>query len=540
MKSSQVWVLVICAIALAYVVWRASDWPVYGATVTDGRIGGAASTETGTSEAPGVAKGTVCVDSVPVGADVILLGEEGEAGDKWLGKTPLVIKEADCRGRRLWVRVVMSSYLRVVEAAVPEMKEWVESFRANDADGRSYQPHTFLFDSTHARSTTDSGKRLLATGPVYELGEKDSDRFCAQFVPRNADVAWFYSLMPAPGTAPHPDKMESHARSILGAMKAPKESIESAVSCLRRCGAATVVYRDGKPNAALLTKKLFLTTQQAGVLRVHGYDMTGTFEHVEFAVVDFSQETGQLTFDEDSSGRGARSAPRGQPKVESIYVDSVPSGAQVFAETEGVRKALGVTPLVVKADQCQGQAFAVSMEMEVLLARFEAVGGPELKSWVQEYRKREELAKLIGERSWSDPLFEFQRTEAQAVETRDANGWLCAVGPVKKIKFPEENRICVVFLPIGLQLKTLFPFMSQPGTFPLDVDNYVGRCRKEYGMDEDLAQQVVESLVRSGAAFATVRDARDPGMEYGYIFTAQGPEVGLVVSEHFKRRIQKR
>lgn len=482
--------------------------------------------------------GNVFIDSVPRGAEVFLLGDGGKRGDRRLGKTPLTVPASECTGQRFWVRMEMAHLLTKLEQSVPQMADWVKRFRSDEFFGQSYGATRFCFDSFVARSVTDHGKRLVATGPVYHLDYPKKNRLCALFIPREAELSWFFPLMPDAGSflSVREDDFQMICRDIY---RMSSTQASEALGSIARCGAARVSFAatapvgessgaaPNNPPAKGLHRAVFFTVEGAphSALDIHGYDATSDFLPISYTRLEGPDAAGLITFEENAGGdRRALPPPKKkEPDTKlpspNIYIDSVPDGAEVYLykdENGTEKKRLGKTPLVLSVTDCPGLRFNIRFKMADFLQRLETAGGPELKAWAKQYRDE----ALVMPRSF-ESVFEFE--EAQSILIQNALGQLEEVGPIASLKYPDENRLCAVFMPRGMNLTQLFPLMPPPGRFRLDAETWKAVCMANHRMSEEQASEVAEALVRCGRAWAIVADPTDPGSQRVFSLTAQGP-----------------
>lgn len=199
-----------------------------------------------------------------------------------------------------------------------------------------------------------------------------------------------------------------------------------------------------------------------------------------------------------------------------IYVDSVPSGAEVILREKpnGKEKSLGKTPLVANVPKVKSELW-VKMSVESLLKSFEEIPG--LKEWKDRLK------------SWDNvtyrPFVTFYRTGWSVITEPDPpdrepgrlDGWLhrriLEAGPIVEIDpssknpeiSPRKNRECVLFLPVGEKISVLFPIMPPRKTFLLDEEAWRSSLMEEYMFSKEQAIEAVESLSRCGKAFTVVK-----------------------------------
>lgn len=184
----------------------------------------------------------IYIDSIPRGAEVRLIPKQNEKGEhKSLGKTPLVVKPADCSTMRFCILMNMDEYLKAVES-IPDMKEWIAKFKSSQYfGGHALSSRQFEFDTSESILVQDIQGALKAVGPVYDL-PPGQDRLCGVFVPRGVKWSTLFPKMPIPGTYDElkgtwPDQLRNRYRLS-------EEQVQEAYGSLSRCGHYFATVRD--------------------------------------------------------------------------------------------------------------------------------------------------------------------------------------------------------------------------------------------------------------------------------------------------------
>ena len=91
-----------------------------------------------------------------------------------LGKTPLLINQAECNNSRLLVEMNMADYLKAIEP-LPEMQDWIKRFKSDQYfSAGSYSPtfqRYFSFETSESQQTSSASGGLVSIGPVYNFAE---------------------------------------------------------------------------------------------------------------------------------------------------------------------------------------------------------------------------------------------------------------------------------------------------------------------------------------------------------------------------------
>lgn len=226
----------------------------------------------------------------------------------------------------------------------------------------------------------------------------------------------------------------------------------------------------------------------------------------------------------ESSGLGDRHASA------LVYIDSVPSGAEVrllSPDADGddrSERVLGTTPLAISAAECPGMRFCIWMEMDAYLKKVDAI--PELREWARRF----ELMSHAGSFASSSEWFNFDTPTR--LEAQRPGGGLVAIGPVYRLAWPSENRLCALFIPRGVKRAAFYPLMPERLTFPEMKGLWPTLLRAKYGLSDDQLAEAGEFLTRCGKFTALAKDptraAASKGRSIG--ITVQGPGNGTVVT----------
>ncbi len=212
----------------------------------------------------------------------------------------------------------------------------------------------------------------------------------------------------------------------------------------------------------------------------------------------------------------------------NIYIDSVPSGAEVYLlrekGSEVKDKLLGKTPLVLKPSECPGKTFWVKMNMGEYLEKVAVI--PEMEEWITNFKSD----RHFGEPGMgSQRYFSFETAVSRVVSTQ--SGGLVAAGPVYKLEGSDQNRICVLFIPKNKRPSIFYPLMPPPGTFARPTGRWPEVLRDEYRFSEEQAKEATECLTRCGKYRALVKDPFKKDTVRRYIITVQGPESDRILTQ---------
>lgn len=219
------------------------------------------------------------------------------------------------------------------------------------------------------------------------------------------------------------------------------------------------------------------------------------------------------------SNGGGDGYPHVAPAVSRIYVDSVPSGADVYLlpadENSAAKQALlGKTPLIVEAAQCPGLRFLVSMKMDYYLGQIEKI--PEMHDWIKEFRSEQNFSS----QTMSQNYFDFDVPDSRITTT--INGGLVSVGPVYNLEGLSQNRICVCFIPKGKKVSLFYPLMPPQGTFERLKGHWHEVLLEEYHFSEAQAEEALDCMSRCGKYTTQVKDPFKSGFAREYDLTIDG------------------
>ncbi len=188
----------------------------------------------------------VYIDSVPRGAEVILLPSDEKSADKEvvLGKTPLVVSASECKSMKFWIKMDMEEYLKQVEK-LQGMDDWVKNFKSDQyfgAGGVMARDDYFNYDTATSQNTSRLSGGLVATGPVYTLGWPERNRLCALFIPKGKKASQFFSLMPESGT--FAQLLGGWDDTLKNRYRFSDVQADEAKECIRRCGKYVCKVKD--------------------------------------------------------------------------------------------------------------------------------------------------------------------------------------------------------------------------------------------------------------------------------------------------------
>lgn len=217
--------------------------------------------------------------------------------------------------------------------------------------------------------------------------------------------------------------------------------------------------------------------------------------------------------------------------TKEIAIDSVPPGASVFLvpadsfkEKVDLTDPLGTTPLVLKSSQCPDMTFLILMNIDKYLECVCSI--PEMKSWIEELSITQEL---MGESDLDTHDFKFGVTEVVKLTTPDRSR-LIAIGPMYKLKWPEEKRLCVLFIPSTVSCTAFYPLMPEPGTFTLPGNDWLGVLKRKYRFSEQQLNEAAECLTRCGSYFTRVKDPSNAERAIDSNITLQDMRSGYLIS----------
>jgi len=204
----------------------------------------------------------------------------------------------------------------------------------------------------------------------------------------------------------------------------------------------------------------------------------------------------------------------------NIYIDSVPSGAEVYLLPKDEKstekdKLLGKTPLVVKASDCASKKFWVSMNMENYLKQVADI--PEMKDWIKSFKSDQYFSD--GPMTKSD-YFNFEVSVSRSVSS--INGGLVSVGPVYDLEWPSANRICAFFVPKGQKASSFYPLMPPLGTFKGAIGDLRTSLQQRYRFSAEQTQEAIGCLSRCGKYLTKVNDPFKDNTAREYNIVIQG------------------
>ena len=218
-----------------------------------------------------------------------------------------------------------------------------------------------------------------------------------------------------------------------------------------------------------------------------------------------------------------------------IYVDSVPSGADIYLlpsdEKDKTAKdvLLGKTPLIVESSQCPSKKFWVDMNMEYYISKVSGI--PEMEEWIKSFKSD----GYFGTPMMSQEYFKFDTSDSR--NTSKMGGGLVSVGPVYTLEWPVENRICAVFIPKGKKKSLFYSLMPPVGTYQMFLNNGWRTSLQKNRLSESQIQEALECLTRCGKYMAQVKDPFKDGSARLYVYTAQGGKNDRVVISQYGIRI---
>ena len=181
----------------------------------------------------------------------------------------------------------------------------------------------------------------------------------------------------------------------------------------------------------------------------------------------------------------------------TIYVDSVPPGAEVYLHPKegGLGAKIGVTPLELAAAAYEDKRFAVVMSARTYHEQVASI--PAMRAW-----ESDNYFSPDRERGYwtSSSLFSgLEDTETTIImQVADSND-VVAMGPVYELEWPDNDRICALFLPEEVSPRSFFAVMPARGTFCGPPNERIQRrVMKDCLLSEDQARIALEVLERCG------------------------------------------
>jgi len=202
----------------------------------------------------------------------------------------------------------------------------------------------------------------------------------------------------------------------------------------------------------------------------------------------------------------------------TVYIDSVPPGASVFAVKDGepqLDTVLGVTPLKLDISQCPTRTFWISMTVDAYAAAVKDVAAA--AEWTPVLRNSSSIRVHDLFRFGTDTIL---CTEKQDLALLDFEP-LLAFGPVYELEWPALNRICALFIPNDLTTSDFHPLMPPPGTFSEVPSHLRRRMSEEFRFSDEQVTEVCGSLSRCGK-YVGRNQRRSQGQDIEYSITTQG------------------
>lgn len=236
----------------------------------------------------------------------------------------------------------------------------------------------------------------------------------------------------------------------------------------------------------------------------------------------------------------------GKPK---LYIDSVPSGAKVYLmgsedDKSHEDKVLGTTPLILDPDQAPTMRFCIMIRMDDYLKQIESI--PEMREWADMFRRDQQLASIGpgfggfgaggGGPMGIGDYFDFDTPQSR--NAQQAGGGLVEIGPVYTLEWPQQNRLCAMFIPRKSKVSHFFPLMPDAGTFKNPGRGYLAALIREYKFSGEQAQEAIESLTRCGKYITRVKDplrAKDHATDFS--LTIQRAPKSTVVTQAYEVRV---
>lgn len=225
-----------------------------------------------------------------------------------------------------------------------------------------------------------------------------------------------------------------------------------------------------------------------------------------------------------------------QSRLTMVYVDSIPAGAEVILvsreEAEDINsssdpneeKLLGVTPLSILPTECPTMTFWIKMNMETYIQSISRL--PQMKDWIGRF----ESGGYSSFGGWTDDERYFDFETPISKSTSSTYGRLLAIGPICPLDYPEENRVCILFVPRKAKISWFYPLMPPPGTFP-HLEGSWPQDLLDYGFSREEMREILGSMTRCGKYIGRV--LRDEKTISEYVITYQGPGNDMIVTHHY-------
>jgi len=458
----------------------------------------------------------IYVDSVPAGAEVYQ-GEFHNRGEACLGRTPLILDGDQFDDWTFTVAMPIDSYLAKLHT-VPQLNAWVQNFEAEETHlrpeyrqdyfSRLVQTHGRLYNAyghtTHIVAKYQEGHRPK---PYFEEEEEETTkRLCAFFVPANVSPIDFFALMPPPGTYERPDpakSRESHLKHIEQRSKYRQNDpslnpedymfgsfsptqLEIALDCLTRCGCYAVFMKD--PIRVDAACRLEIIFHQRADTQTRSSASLGPMPCIE--------------------------APSPLSK-DMIYIDSVPSGARVFAglgtdqsafgssdDSRPAPQYLGVTPLMLSPTSYPERTFTLSMPMAHMTQL--------IRSTPQFADKIALFEAVLRRNTEGDAAFAAAGTIADS-RSWNGEGVLQSVAFAYHLTGQNENRICTQFIPDLFNVADFYPLMYRPGSFYCEKQAFLQNQIEKELFTHQQAEEAYESYIRCGSYRAYTPDPKKRG-----------------------------
>lgn len=209
----------------------------------------------------------------------------------------------------------------------------------------------------------------------------------------------------------------------------------------------------------------------------------------------------------------------------NIYVDSVPSGAEVFVYELGKEKdnynkkdkylLSGKTPFIGKVSKSE-VTVAVMMSTTSFIENVkDNVPEQKIKKWEEKLEIKD---------------FDFDTATTLTKWNPDKKqGYRLSFGPLYSLRLSEENRVVAFFLPRGEDISVLFPFMPPKNTYNVSEFPIRGEEKgdlrsiltNKFNLSENQINEALESLSHIGKAYIIDKD-RISGFTKKIIITFQG------------------
>jgi len=149
---------------------------------------------------------------------------------------------------------------------------------------------------------------------------------------------------------------------------------------------------------------------------------------------------------------------------------------------------------------------------------------PGMKDWIMHFRSWRSSAPYGVD-------FEFEDAQSTLFISPE-HKTLIAMGPVLKLQWPEQNRICVLFVPPGKAITAFFPLMPPPGTFSKPGNDFLEQLKRE-GLRDEQISECAEALTRCGAFRAKIAHPSQINKSLEFWITYQGPGNNRLVLTKF-------